>query len=292
MHKSIIICSMAACLIGCGSGNNRSAEIMEELVMADAEADAGMQVDMSSSAVAPAISRPADRSRPPQEVITEKKIIRTGNMTLRSKDLASSRSRLDSLAVTMGGYIASETFNDQPNQSSYNVSYRIPSGKLDAFLSLVESGGDRLEHKSIRANDVTEQYYDIKIRLENERKLEQRYLELLNRARTVKEILEIEEKLSRVRQEIESKEGRLRYLDNQVNYSTISIFIYQNKEVRYEPEERQGFGQRLIRSLHRGWLGIIEVLLFLFRLWPLWLVLAIAWRLMVLIKKRQRHENR
>jgi hypothetical protein len=132
----------------------------------------------------------------------------------------------------------------------------------------------------------------VKIRLENERKLEKRYLELLDRARTVKEILEIEEKLSRVRQEIESKEGRLRYLDNQVNYSTIGIFIYQHKEVRYEPEEREGFAQRLIRSLHMGWLGIIDLLLFLFRLWPLWLILALAWRIIVAIRKRRRHENR
>lgn len=284
MRTILLLTIPVLLLVGCGQNTSRSDEILESFIMEDAEADAGMSIEMSASGSAPMVSRSA--SSPPASEVIEKKIIRNGNMTLRSEKLDRSRRRLDSLARVLGGYIASETYNDNERQVSYNVNYRIPASVLDSFLIAVESGGDRLEHKSINANDITEQYYDIKIRLENERKVEQRYIELLKRARSVKDILEIEEKLGRVRQEIESKEGRLRYMDNQVDFSTISVYVYQNKEIKYEPDEREGFGQRLIQSLHRGWLGIVSVLLFLINLWPLWLILLIVWRIIIWRRRR------
>jgi hypothetical protein len=155
----------------------------------------------------------------------------------------------------------------------------------------VESGPDKVISKSVNANDVTEQYYDVKIRLENERQVEKRYLELLAQARTVKDILDIEEKLGKVRQEIESKEGRLRYLDDQVGYSTLNIWIYQKKDIKYEPADRDGFGQRLKKSLHKGWQGFVDFVLFFLRIWPLWIIGLIIWRLIVWINRRSRNKK-
>ena len=138
----------------------------------------------------------------------------------------------------------------------------------------------------MNANDITEQYYDVKTRLENERQVEKRYLELLGQARTVKDILDIEEKLGQIRQEIESKEGRLRYLDDRISYSTLDVWIYQKKDRKYEPERREGFGQRLKKSLHKGWLGFVDFVLFFLRLWPLWIIGLIIWRVIVRMSKR------
>jgi hypothetical protein len=289
MHKFLLLSLLIFLLPGCGQNSAVSDELMETVEMEYAEADAEMNVQMSASSSAKLVSRSSSGALPPDAGNIEKKIIRNGNLTLRSENLAKSRTRLDSLAKIIGGYIASETYNDNERQLSYNVSYRIPAGVLDSFLVSVESGGDRLEHKSINARDITEQYYDVKIRLKNERKVEQRYLELLNRARSVKDILEIEEKLGRVRQEIESKEGRLRYLDNQVGYSTITVYLYQNKDIKYEPEEREGFGQRLAKSLHHGWLGFVNVILFFLKLWPLWLMAFLSWRLIIWLRRRAKN---
>jgi hypothetical protein len=285
---TILICSI---LCACGGNSKQSYDETLEMEVIEAEASsAHSAVSVSNAPMTRSESSGSDSYSPvsPDDPKIEKKIIRTGRLTLKTRELEDSRLRLDSLATELGGYIASESYNDQEHQRSYNISYRIPAEKFNDFLHTVESGKEKMESKTINVNDVTMQYYDISIRLENEKELEKRYLNLLNRANSVKDILEIEEKLNRNRQEIESKEGRLRYLDNQVSYSTLNIYLYQKKEIRYEPEERDGFGQRLLKSLHNGWLGFVDVILFILKLWPLWLIAGSVWWLILRLRRRRK----
>jgi hypothetical protein len=279
MLRIIIFYSLFFLILGC----NHSTDMVPEAEQKEAYflADEAVSENRVMSSQAMAAGSEAIPSPPPEPVSTEKKIIRNGNLTIESKDLKSSRTRLDTLVSYYAGYISSESFNDQEDQLSYNITCRIPAEKFDLFITGVESGPDKVISKSVNANDVTEQYYDVKIRLENERQLEKRYLELLAQARTVKDILDIEEKLGKVRQEIESKEGRLRYLDDRIAYSTLTIWIYQKKDRKYEPAERDGFGQRLKKSLHKGWQGFVDFILFFLKIWPLWIVGLIIWRLIV-----------
>ncbi|KPL16552.1 MAG: hypothetical protein AMS26_04095 [Bacteroides sp. SM23_62] len=288
MYRTIIFYHLIILVLGCGQSteNVPEAEQGDVYYFAD-EAASETRVVANQSASAEAVPVP-----PPETEGFEKKIIRNGNLTIESKDLKSSRTRLDTLVVFYSGYISSESFNDQEDQLSYNLTCRIPAEKFDLFISGVESGPDKIVSKSVNANDVTEQYYDVKIRLENERQVEKRYLELLGQARTVKDILDIEEKLGKVRQEIESKEGRLRYLDDRVSYSTLNIWIYQKKDRKYEPADRDGFGQRLKKSLHKGWQGFVDFILFFLNLWPLWIVGLLVWRIVVYISRRSRRKKK
>ena len=284
MHRIIIFCSLFILVLGCGqfSDNVPATELDEAFYFADEAVPETMVMSTQSRAAAP---EALPTSSPDPEVL-EKKIIRNGNLTIESKDLKESKTRLDTLVGFHAGYISSESFNDQEDQLSYNITCRIPADKFDQFISVVESGPDKVISKSVNANDVTEQYYDVKIRLENERQVEKRYLELLDQARSVKDILDIEEKLGKVRQEIESKEGRLRFLDDRVSYSTLNIWIYQKKDIKYEPADRDSFGQRLKKSLHKGWQGFVDFILFFLRIWPLWIVGLIIWRFIVWISRR------
>jgi hypothetical protein len=290
MYKTIIFCHLIILVLGCGQSpeNVPETEQGDVYYFADeAASETRVVANQSLAASAEAVPVP-----PPETKGFEKKIIRNGNLTIESKDLKSSRTRLDTLVVFYSGYISSESFNDQEDQLSYNLTCRIPAEKFDLFISGVESGPDKIVSKSVNANDVTEQYYDVKIRLENERQVEKRYLELLGQARTVKDILNIEEKLGKVRQEIESKEGRLRYLDDRVSYSTLNIWIYQKKDRKYEPDDRDGFGQRLKKSLHKGWQGFVDFILFFLNLWPLWIVGLLVWRIVVYLSRRSRRKKK
>jgi len=289
MHRIIIFYGLFILVLGCDHSveNVPATELDEAYYFADEAVSETMVVSSQSRAAAP----DAMPSPPPEPAGLEKKIIRNGNLTIESKDLKSSRTRLDTLVGFYSGYVSSESFNDQEDQLSYNITCRIPADKFDLFISGVESGTDKVISKSVNANDVTEQYYDVKIRLENEKQVEKRYLELLAQARTVKDILDIEEKLGKVRQEIESKEGRLRYLDDRIGYSTLNIWIYQKKDIKYEPADRDGFGQRLKKSLHKGWQGFVDFVLFFLRIWPLWIIGLIIWRLIVWINRRSRYKK-
>jgi hypothetical protein len=289
MYRTIFSISLFILILGCDQSakNITGTEQDEAFFFADeAVSDARVMASQSMAAAPEAVPVPT-----PEPEGIEKKIIRNGNLTIESKDLKKSKTRLDTLVVFYAGYISSESFNDQEDQLSYNITCRIPADKFDLFITGIESGPDKIISKSVNADDITEQYYDVKIRLENERQVEKRYLELLGQARTVKDILDIEEKLGKVRQEIESKEGRLRYLDDRVNYSTLNLWIYQKKDRKYEPADRDSFGQRLKKSLHKGWQGFVDFILFFLKLWPLWIVGLLLWRFVVYLSRGSRKKK-
>jgi hypothetical protein len=280
MNKTIPFI-LIACCIGCGQESGKVSDEYMEVRTIEPESESSA-VSLTRQAASPVNGSIAS----PEIQEFEKKIIKTGNLTIESKNLSASKLMLDSLVKKTGGYASSENFSDQPDRISYNLTYRIPADRFDGFIKTVEEGPDKILNKNINANDVSEQYYDVKTRLENERKVEKRYLELLNRANTVKDILDIEEKLGKVRQEIESKEGRLRFLDNRVNYSTLNIWIYQKKTAKYEPAERDPFGKRLVKSLHKGWQGLVDAILFILKIWPLWIAGLLIWRIIVWLRRR------
>jgi hypothetical protein len=99
-------------------------------------------------------------------------------------------------------------------------------------------------------------------------------------ARTVKDVLTVEEQLRIVREEIEAQEGRLQFLRDQVRYSTITLVMY--KPVLYEGEPAIGFFSQLIEGVRQGWSNLLSVVVAMASFWPLWLLLAGAW---VLVRK-------
>jgi hypothetical protein len=96
------------------------------------------------------------------------------------------------------------------------------------------------------------------------------------RAKSVKEILEIEEKIRRLEEEIESTTGRLKYLSDQVDYSTLDLTISKHKDFKYNPAARDKFSERLKQSLSKGWFGFVDFLLFIIKIWPFWIIIALV----------------
>ncbi len=91
-----------------------------------------------------------------------------------------------------------------------------------------------VQSTDVRREDVTKQYIDLESRLKNRKAEEQRYLEILEKADTVEEILKIESRLSDTREAIERLQGEMNYLKNRVEYSTITIRISEPKPISYE----------------------------------------------------------
>jgi uncharacterized protein DUF4349 len=205
-------------------------------------------------------------------LIVDKKIIKDARIGLEVENYAVYRSNLDSSIQRANGYISSDNLDKNDYNINCQLVIRIPAQNFEKFISVIEKGSDKLLYKNISARDVTEEFIDIEARLNTKKEVEKRYIQLLSRAKNIKEILEVEEKLRVIREEIESKEGRLKYLKKQVSYSTIYLHITQNYEYKYEPEKEKNFFQRLFKSLDKGWKGFIVFLLFLFRIWPVILI--------------------
>ncbi len=221
-----------------------------------------------------------------QQANTEQKIIKSASLRYEVNELDSSLAMLAPLIVKYNAIIEQEKQYSRSDRLYYVLTIRVPAAAFDAFIEEILRGKDirRLEEKNISARDVTEQFIDIEVRLSTKRQALKRYRELLQKAETVSDMIIVEDKIRHLQEEIESQEARLEYLSKQVDMSEIRISLYQSFSPEYIPDKSNAFGPQFLKSLHRGWKGVVVVFFWFIRLWPLWIFL-----LLIRIIIRRRH---
>ncbi len=154
----------------------------------------------------------------------EQKIIYTGHIEINVENVDEAFDTVTNMVEERGGYISESRFWDQFDgaQKNLRLVLRVPAETFDNTISELQELG-RIIDQSTRGQDVTEQYYDLEARLNNKISQEVRYLEILEMATTVEEVLKVEKELERIRGDIESMEGRMRYLRDQVSLATITL---------------------------------------------------------------------
>lgn len=136
-----------------------------------------------------------------------------------------------SLALKHGGYVLS--------RHGTSVEIRVPSAVFFDAIDEIEKLGKVGSH-DIRAEDVSEQFHDLELRLKNAHAVRERISQLLNRGVGIKDALTIESELSRLSEEIEVMEGQLRRMKELTSYSTIETSfkpqeVVKAKEVKATP---------------------------------------------------------
>ncbi len=208
-----------------------------------------------------------------------KKIIRSGNIAVESKAIGKSKQAMDVLLKRYGGYYEQESLSSAGSYSNYSLIARIPAAHLDQFLKDIEKGGDKLTERSLRSEDVSLQYFDSESRLKSKRAYLERYQHMVAQAKSVKDLLEIQEQIRQLQEEIDSQESVMRSMKDQIAYSSLSIQLFEYQANL--PMGSQNFGIQLKEAFADGWLFVGEVFLFVLRLWPFILlatVVVLAWR--------------
>lgn len=229
----------------------------------------------------------SQKSSPPSidknmtQEVTKKKIIKDGRVGMRVSDLVNTKSRIDTLINHYGGYYANEKLTNSEWEIAYHLKIRIPSAHFMRFISDTESGEGEILYKEIDARDITDQFIDLETRLDNKRNYQKRYNDLLIKANSIKEILEIEEKIRALEEEIESTTGQLLYLSDLVDYSTLDLTISQQRTFKSNPAKRDKFSEKVRQSFSKGWFGLVDFFLFVINIWPFWIILILiiyAWK--------------
>lgn len=202
------------------------------------------------------------------------KIIKDGDVSIKTKNLVGSKKDFDKILKKLEGYYQKEELVKETEVIYYTLKIRVPAKNFEKLLAFISSGNDEITRKNINSRDVTDQFLDIESRLENKRAYLQRYKELLSKASSVGDILEIEEKIRNLQEEIESKEGQLQYLQDQVEFSTLNIYLF--KEIVQEEENHEDtFFSRVVNSLIFGWKSVVDFLLWLVAKWPMIVIMSI-----------------
>jgi len=189
----------------------------------------------------------------------QRMIIKTASLTLEVEIYDSAFVKLQKLVSVKSGFIVSSDINSNiAGRKTGTVRVRVPSASFDETLDAITKLSSHVISKSIEGNDVTEEYYDVSARLENKKKIEARYREILKSAKTVEDILSVEKNLGEIREEIERLEGRKRFLGDQSALSTIRINLQEPKA--YVEYERKGFWSKIGDGFRQGLTGFGDVL--------------------------------
>ncbi len=202
----------------------------------------------------------------------EQKIIKNATIRFETNDMSKTRQAVLSLTQKLNGLVQNDYSGKEYNSLTQNLVIRIPTKNFQPFLDGLSKNVTYFDEKTISRQDVTEEFVDLSARLKAKRTLENRYLELLKKAKNVSEILEIEKELAIIREEIEAKQGRLNYLQNRVSFSTVNIEFYKITDVK---SASTSYWQKMKNSIKGGWNGVSVFFLGLLYLWPFFLLIGI-----------------
>ncbi len=285
MKKLITIFTLMILIFGCSSKNaeivsNESVKGEQEYAVVEDAAESSKIT--TTKFLPPEIKADEEVAPPPPPPAPNvpKKIIHTADIRFKVDDLRKAEMSIKARLQSMGGYISNTNQSRQSGNLENSWTIRIPAEKFEKFLGDVEKESVFTESKNVSAEDVTAEYVDNYLRIKSKQKVFERYLELLKQAKNVQDIMAVEEQIRVIREEIEAKEGRQKYLNDQVAYSTVTLNFYQETESSSAPE--QPFYVKIWKNFVEGWNSFFAMIIGLFYLIPYFLVL---WGVIYLLKK-------
>ena len=214
---------------------------------------------------------------------SNRKLIKNGNLTFETNDLSKTKIRINQLVLKHGGYLSRDSQNELDNRQNIHLNIRVPAKKFDSLIIDISKGVEKFDYRQIKIKDVTEEFVDLESRLKNKKELEKRYLEILKKAKNVKEILEVEREVGKLREDIESAEGRMKFLKDQISFSTLEVSFY--KVVSNE----SSFSKKFKNAFKDGYKSVKSFLLFIVSTWP-FIIIGII--LVLLLRRRlKRRKN-
>jgi hypothetical protein len=259
---------------GCSKSNetqNESMMISSVKLTAKANVNANVNADTDSYDRNPDLSAPK----------IEQKIIKEATLRFETDDLENTFNQIQK-AVTAGkATIINDSEGKDYGTVFRNLTVKVPSQNFDRFINDISKGVSYFEIKNISAQDVTEQFIDLTSRLNTKKKLEERYLQILQKAVKVSEILEIEKQISVIREEIEAKEGQLKYLQSRVSESTVTIEFY--KTTAEKEGVKISYGSKIWTAVKSGFFSLSDFLISLISVWPFIIIFCV---LAYFIRKR------
>ncbi len=201
------------------------------------------------AAAAPMESEPTPaKSTSSGDVLPEgRKLIRDATLSMETKEFDAFLVALRKQTASFKGYTENSSLGENYDGTRHgSIVVRVPAAQLDAFLDGLEGVGTvTSREESLR--DVTQEYIDMDSRIRALETEQKTLLELMEKAKELTDVLEIQSRLSEVRAQLESYKGQMKALENQIDYSRVTIFVEEVK--RYTPAEKKSFGAQLRSNL-------------------------------------------
>jgi hypothetical protein len=245
MQRNWIVAGLAALLLAltaCQSGDDEGAATGAGGGGTASAEKAGGATDAEGEAAL--VSQPAADQRSTLPALGPQ-VIQTASLSLTvpEKEFLATVDRARTIALGLGGFVvgSSSSQGTERRLVSGTLDLRVPSRSYARALERLSALG-RVESSEESGQDVSQEFVDLEARSRHLEAVERQLLELLDRADTVAAALTVQSQLNQVQLELEQVRGRLRYLDDQVAYATISLALSERQAVAKEEDEESAWG--------------------------------------------------
>jgi len=302
LNRSILVLALFLLFAGCTDKEDRlltkeeSQENLEEDITTSGSLDAPesnqkRSLEYEKDKVKTVSYQTGEKEGSGQMQVLDRLIIRTGTMKLEVDNFDETEKKIIEIVRNYNGFVSNNTSRLSPSgQKQGTIIVRVPTDKYDVLISDVAAIG-KVMSQNISSRDVTEEYIDLEARQKTQKELESRLLKLLSeKTARLTDIVEVEEKLASVRNNIESTEGRMRFLRNQAEFSTLTISVFEPSLL--ETSSGGGFFYELGQGFKKGLSGFTKVLssliMIVIALLPVIVILYIVYLIIKRIWKKRK----
>ncbi|MFC5403047.1 DUF4349 domain-containing protein [Cohnella soli] len=214
-----------------------------------------------------------------------RKVIYKANLVMKVEQFRTAEEQLTNLIHLSGAYVLQ--FSDSRNVDEVGATYviKVPSDGFSSFLGQLQKIKNLDFQRQVEGSDVTEEYVDLESRLKAKQVVEARLLSFMDKATKTDDLVRFSNELAQVQEEIEQVKGRMRFLQQNVAFSTVSLRLYEATGAEKKPDvkedkEDKGFGDKLSDALS-GSANVLRkfgegVLIVLAALLPVLIVVAVV----------------
>lgn len=237
--------------------------------------DLMMEKSAGIGGYAPAVS---DSYIPPTKEVApsdsaNRLVIQNSDLSLLVKNVKETAVKITDFAKSGGGFMITSSLNNPNEQGTGNVVIRVPSRKFKETLEFLEGLAVKVVYENLYGEDVTDQYTDIKARLQTLNTTKAKFEEILTKATIVQDILNVQREIINLQSQIDSLKGQELYLEKSSQLSKITVYLATDElELPYAPKETwrpEVIVKTAIRSLVQNlrdavsafiWIGVYAII--------------------------------
>ena len=201
----------------------------------------------------PAAMGSSSTTNSPSESAMRRMIIRNASITLQVNNINQAIEKITQLADRSGGYVVSSNINQNSltDGNSYaDISIRVPAKGLNNALNELKTFANKTLDESVSGEDITQQYVDLKSQLGNLQKSKEQLEKIMLGAKKTEDVLKVFKQLSATQGQIDVLEGQIKYYNDSVAFSLISIVLKMNPAILSEQEKQWQLGEVFTSSYH------------------------------------------
>lgn len=181
---------------------------------------------------------PAPESSVPPTDQKDRLVIRDTSMSMVVKNVSDSLKSIQATAERLGGFLINSNLDKPEESANGSIAVRVPDTKLAEALEEFRRVGLRVINEQVNGRDVTDEYVDLDARLATLGKTKEKFEEILDRAMTVQDLLNVQQQLISLQSQIDAVKGQQQYLVQSAKLSRVTVYLSTDEfSLPYAPAE-------------------------------------------------------